>query len=295
MTNFMKRLVIVVIGLLGGLCAWPLVELSIARQESFPSYFFFSAVVGSAVGVVLGVFFAITEGLVDSSWKKAIDGAWKGAIAGIIGGVLSALAAQAFLFYVGERIFQASGGRLGGGLIVARSIGWLVVGAAIGVGEGLRAGSGKKIVLGLIGGSLGGFTGGLVFTLLSMSYPDFFLGRLLALMLLGGLIAILYSLLEKRFAVGSLKALNGPLKGKEFLINQRKLVLGKDGQCDILLSGYRDVGDRHAELKSKRGELVLNKGQGKVLVNDKEVIEQKLKLDDVIQLGSAKFLYGYFG
>lgn len=295
MTNFMKRLVIVVIGLLGGLCAWPLVELSIARQESFPSYFFFSAVVGSAVGVVLGVFFAITEGLVDSSWKKAIDGAWKGAIAGIIGGVLSALAAQAFLFYVGERIFQASGGRLGGGLVVARSIGWLVVGAAIGVGEGLRAGSGKKIVLGLIGGSLGGFTGGLVFTLLSMSYPDFFLGRLLALMLLGGLIAILYSLLEKRFAVGSLKALNGPLKGKEFLINQRKLVLGKDGQCDILLSGYRDVGDRHAELKSKRGELVLNKGQGKVLVNDKEVIEQKLKLDDVIQLGSAKFLYGYFG
>lgn len=295
MTNFIKRLVIVVIGLLGGLCAWPLVELSIARQESFPSYFFFSAVVGSAVGVVLGVFFAITEGLVDSSWKKALDGAWRGAIAGIIGGVLSALAAQAFLFYVGERIFQASGGRLGGGLIVARSIGWLVVGAAIGVGEGLRAGSGKKIVLGLIGGSLGGFTGGLVFTLLSMSYPDFFLGRLLALMLLGGLIAILYSLLEKRFAVGSLKALNGPLKGKEFLINQRTLVLGKDGQCDILLSGYRDVGDKHAELKSKRGELVLNKGQGKVLVNDKEVIEQKLKLDDVIQLGSAKFLYGYFG
>jgi len=295
MTNFIKRLVIVVIGLLGGLCAWPLVELSIARQESFPSYFFFSAVVGSAVGVVLGVFFAITEGLVDSSWKKALDGAWKGAIAGILGGVLSALAAQAFLFYVGERIFQASGGRLGGGLIVARSIGWLVVGAAIGVGEGLRSGSGKKIVLGLIGGSLGGFSGGLVFTLLSMSYPDFFLGRLLALMLLGGLIAILYSLLEKRFAVGSLKALNGPLKGKEFLINQRKLVLGKDGQCDILLSGYRDVGDKHAELKSKRGELLLNKGQGKVLVNDKEVIEQKLKLDDVIQLGSAKFLYGYFG
>jgi hypothetical protein len=295
MTNFIKRLVIIVIGLLGGLCAWPLVEISIARQESFPSYFFFSAVVGSAVGIVLGVFFAVTEGLVDSSWKKTLDGAWKGAIAGLIGGVLSALAAQAFLFYVGERIFQASGGRLGGGLIVARSVGWLVVGAAIGVGEGLRANSGKKIVLGLIGGSLGGFTGGLVFTLLSMSMPDFFLGRLLALMLLGGLIAILYSFLEKRFAVGSLKALNGPLKGKEFLINQRKLSLGKDGHCDILLSGYRDVGDKHAELKSKRGELVLNKGQGKVLVNDKEVIEQKLKLDDVIQLGSAKFLYGYFG
>lgn len=295
MTNFIKRLMIIAIGLLGGACAWPLVELAISRQASFPSYFFFSALVGGIVGVTLGVFFAITEGLCDSSWKKALDGAWKGAIAGVAGGLLSALAAQFFLFYVGERIFQASGGRLGGGLIVARSIGWLVVGAAIGVGEGLRAKSGKKIVLGLIGGSLGGFSGGLVFTLLSMRFPAFFVGRLLALMLLGGLIAILYSLLERRFATGSLKALNGPLKGKEFLVNQRKLVLGRDGQCDILLSGYRDVGERHALLRARGGELAISKSGGKVLVNDKEVSEQKLKLDDVIQLGSAKFLYGYFG
>lgn len=295
MTNFIKRLMIIAIGILGGTCAWPLVELAIARQGSFPSYFFFSALVGSIVGVVLGAFFALTEGLCDSSLGKALDGAWKGALAGVIGGVLSALAAQFFLFYIGERIFQASGGRLGGGLIVARSLGWLVVGAAIGVGEGLRAGSGKKIVLGLIGGSLGGFSGGLVFTLLSMRFPDFFVGRLLALMLLGGLIAILYSLLERRFATGSLKALNGPLKGKEFLVNQRKLTLGKDGHSDILLSGYRDVGERHALLRAKGGELAISKSEGKVLVNDKEVIEQKLKLDDVIQLGSAKFLYGYFG
>ncbi len=295
MTNFIKRILIILIGILGGLCAWPLAEAAISAQASFPSYFLFSAVVGGIVGVILGVFFAVTEGLLDSSWKKVLGGAWQGAVAGAVGGLLSALVAQAFLFWVGERIFQADNGRIGFGLVLARSLGWLVVGAAIGVAEGLRAKSFKKILLGAIGGGSGGFLGGFLFTWLSLAWPAFAVGRLLSLMLLGGLIALLYSLLERRFAIGSLKALNGPLKGKEFLVNQRKLSMGADGACDIVLSGYRGIGQRHALLKAKRGELYLSKTDGSVLINDKESGEQKLKLDDVIQLGSAKFLYGYFG
>jgi hypothetical protein len=295
MTNFQKRLLIIAIGLLGGACAWPLVELAIARQNAFPSYFLFTALVGGIVGVVLGAFFASAEGICDSSLKKALDGAWKGAIAGAAGGFASALVAQAFLFYVGERIFQAAGGRLDGGLVIARSLGWLVVGASIGLGEGIRAGSGKKMALGIAGGSLGGFAGGLAFTLLSLYVPGFYLGRLVALLFLGGLIGLLYSLLERRFAVGSLKALNGPLKGKEFLINQRALVLGAGPECDIRLQGYREVAERHAALRAKRGELRLKRADGRVLLNDKEAMEEKLRLDDVIQIGSAKFLYGYFG
>jgi hypothetical protein len=295
MTNFVKRLLITLIGILGGLCAWPLVECAISFQGGFPSYFIFSAVVGAIVGVVLGVFFASTEGLLGSSWRKALSGAWQGALTGAAGGILSALVAQACLFYVGERIFQADNGKIGFGLVLARSLGWLVVGAAIGASEGIRARSAKKIVLGLIGGSAGGFLGGMAFTWLSLAFPGFSAGRLLALMLLGCLIALLYSLLERRFAVGSLKALNGPLKGKEFLVNQRKLSLGTDAQCDIVLKGYREVGTRHALLKAKRGELFIAKGDAPLKVNDKDASEQRLKLDDVIQLGSAKFLYGYFG
>jgi hypothetical protein len=295
MTNFLKRLIIIAMGVAGGLCAWPLVELAIGNQGAFPSYFLFTCVVGTAVGSILGAFFASSEGICDSSWRKALDGAWKGALAGLAGGVLSALVAQAFLFLVGERIFKASGGRLGGGLVAARALGWLVVGAAIGSGEGLRSGSGKKILMGLLGGSLGGFLGGLGFTLLSLYAPGFVLGRLLALMVLGGLIAALYSLLERRFAAGSLKALNGPLKGKEFLISQRKMRIGTDPRSDIVIAGYRNAGASHASLKAKRGDLVIKKADGVVVVNDKEASEQKLRLDDVIQLGSAKFLYGYFG
>ncbi len=295
MTNFMKRLVIIGMGIAGGMLAWPLVELAIAGQASFPSYFLFTCVVGTIVGAVLGAFFASSEGLCAQSARKALDGAWKGALVGMAGGVLSALVAQAFLFLVGERIFKASGGRLGGGLVAARAVGWLVVGAAIGSGEGLRSRSGKKIVLGLIGGGLGGFLGGLAFTLLSMYAPDFVVGRLFALMVLGGLISVLYSFLERRFAAGSLKALNGPLKGKEFLVSQRRMRIGADPSSDIVVSGYRNVAPNHASLRAKRGELSVKREGAAVIVNDKEASDQQLKLDDVIQIGSAKFLYGYFG
>lgn len=301
MTNFIRRLIIIAMGLAGGLFVWPLVELLLGAQELFPSYFLYSATIGALVGVVLGAFFAAAGGLCDRSVTKALDGAWKGALVGIAGGLLSALAAQAFLFFVGERLLKGAllsdseGSPVTVGFILARAAAWLVVGAAIGSAEGLRSRSARKISMGLLGGIAGGFLGGLLFTILSIRAPSFGAGRLLSLMLMGSLISLFYALLEKRFATGSLKALNGPLKGKDFLICQRRLRLGQDKNCDIVIEGYREVEALHAELLARRGELEIERKAKSLRVNDKEVSKQVLKLDDVIQLGSAKFLYGYFG
>ncbi len=68
--------------------------------------------------------------------------------------------------------------------------------------EGIRARSVKKTFLGLAGGLAGGFLGGMLFVGLLAWQPAFFLGRLAALVVMGGLIAFLYSLLEKRFCPG---------------------------------------------------------------------------------------------
>lgn len=301
MTNAIRRLIIICMGLTAGLCAWPLVELVLASQEAFPSYFLYSSAIGSLVGAILGAFFAAAGGLCDRAPGKALDGAWKGALAGLAGGVLSTLVAQGLLFYFGDRFLYRQSpdgfteGNSNTALLIAQAAGWLVVGAAIGIAEGLRAKSARKVALGFFGGIAGGGLGGLLFTWLTIKAPDFNPGRLLALMLMGGLIAVFYALLERRFAVGSLKVLNGPLKGKEFLVNQRRLRLGSDSACDIVLAGYRDVAAHHGELIVKKGELVLRRGERVVIVNDRETAGQTLKLDDVIKLGSATFLYGYFG
>jgi len=295
MTYLVRRLIIVALGLLGALFAWPLIEACINLQAAFPSYFLFTLCSGALAGAAMGAFFASAEGLMVGSPGKALSGAVSGIITGVIGAVAGAFLAQALLFIAGESLTQAGGSQLAAGLILARASAWAIIGAAIGMSEGVRAGSLKKTLLGLLGGLIGGFLGGLLFVWFAAAHPAFYLGRLLALLVMGGLIALLYSLLEKQFAQGTLKVLNGPLKGKEFLVNQRRLTIGSKGSEAIVLKGYRDIVGTHAAIKVSHGDLAISSRGGKVLVNETAVETVKLKLDDVIQIGSAKILYGYFG
>lgn len=296
MTNFVRRLLIVVVGMLGALFAWPLIEACAAGQGAFPSYLVYSVIVGVVAGSAMGAFFGSTEGLLGASPRKALAGALSGVATGIVGGVLGGLAAQAILFLSGESLMQSSSRVLDPGFILARAAGWAIVGLAIGVSEGVRAKSAKKAALGAIGGIVGGFLGGVLFVWLGASAPDFLAGRLIALLVMGALIGTLYCLLERRFAVGTLKALNGPLKGKEYIVNQRRLSIGSDGGRDIVLRGYRDVAGLHAQVKVERGgKLLIERKDGALVVNEKDVQSARLELDDVIKIGSAKFLYGYFG
>ena len=293
MTYMVRRFIIVILGILGGVFAWPLIEACINLQTSFPSYFLFTLLSGILAGAAMGAFFASAEGLMASSPGKALEGVLSGLISGTAGGIVGAFAAQAVLFAAGESLTQNGEPTLG--LLLARAVAWAIIGAAIGMSEGIRARSIKKTLMGLGGGLAGGFLGGGLFVWILASQPAFYLGRLGALVVMGGLIAFLYSLLEKRFAQGCLKVLNGPLKGKEFLINQRKLTLGSKANEDVVLRGYRNISERHAWLKIARGELSIHSRDGKVLVNEAPVEKANLKLDDVIQVGSAKILYGYFG
>jgi hypothetical protein len=251
MTNLMRRLMIVALGLLGALLAWPLVEACVARQAFFPSYLAYSVVAGIAAGASMGAFFGSAEGLLDRSYKKALAGALSGIATGVAGGVLGSFAAQALLFLSGESLLQSAPLRNGALFVIARAAGWAVIGCAIGTSEGIRARSLKKALLGAAGGLGGGFAGGLLFVWFGTAFASFYVGRLLALMVMGGLISFLYSLLEKRFAAGTFKALNGPLKGKEYLMNQRRISIGRTESLDIVLKGYQNVAPLHALIKAE--------------------------------------------
>jgi hypothetical protein len=296
MTNAMRALVIIALGLLGALFSWPLIEACVSRQAFFPSYLAYSALIGIAAGASMGAFFGSAEGLLGGSYRKAAAGALSGIVAGLAGGLLGSYVAQALLFLFGGSLMQGASLQSGALFVLARAAGWAIVGCAIGTSEGIRARSLKKALLGALGGLGGGFAGGLLFVWLGAASPAFYVGRLLALMVMGGLISLLYSLLERRFAAGSFKALNGPLKGKEYLMNQRRISIGKAERLDIVLKGYQDVSPLHALIRAEGGgKIAIEKKEGAVLVNEKEIDRVGLELDDVIKIGSAKFLYGYFG
>ena len=54
MTTLARKLIILALGLLGGIAAWPLAELILYYQAGFPSYLAFLALLGAAVGLIDG-------------------------------------------------------------------------------------------------------------------------------------------------------------------------------------------------------------------------------------------------
>ncbi len=299
MSTAMRRLVLLSLGVLAGMAAWPIAELVVTNQARLGSYLVLQSVVGVAMGVVLGAAFGSAEGLFARDRRRMISGALIGAAIGAAGGVVGSLAGQAFLLQIGERLMQSLRSQRGFTRVVlpvSRAVAWAVLGLFVGAGEGVRARSPRKIGVGVLGGALGGLVGGALLEESRLLLPDPAVSRLIGLVILGAAIAFFYGLIERGLAAGVLRVLNGRLKGKEFLINQRRTRIGSSPRAEIALAGYDDLGERHAEVRLRKGEAVLAAVErGKpVLVNDRPVEEEHvLKYEDVVKVGSAKLFFRY--
>ncbi len=295
MSTFLRKLVFCVIGLLSGLAAWPVAELLLMLQPQFPSYLVFNICLGMVFGAVMGGFLGSNEGITLSIKPKIIPGIITGTLVGIIGGAAGFLIGQGALLISGTMIFPSNKMLIAIGIPISRAIGWACLGMFIGTVEGVRARSGTKIKIGLIGGLIGGLLGGIALESFRIHFPDFFFARMIGLLILGLLIGLFYGLFEKRFSRGVLKLLNGKLKGKEYLLVQKNIKMGTSRKADIHLSEYKRIADMHANLKITKGEIFISNidKKNKVLVNEIETKEHQMKFEDIVQIGSAKFLFFY--
>jgi len=295
MSTTMKKIFLCLIGILAGLAAWPFAEIILVFQSSFVSYLLFSIILGMIFGLVMGAFFCTTEGVVLSDMSKLFSGILVGAIVGVIGGIIGFLVGQGALFIIGDKIIHSMKKVRLIGYPISRAIGWSFLGIFIGMTEGVRAGSLKKIIIGIIGGFFGGAFGGLALEYSRLLIPSIIIARLIGLLIFGFFIGLFYGFVEKSLSFGVLRLLNGEFKGKEFLINQRKVKIGASGWNDIKLKEYEDVESRHAVVYAKKDDLFIKGLDNKnpVKVNDDIIREHKLKMEDVIKIGSAKFLYKF--
>ncbi|HSV57022.1 MAG TPA: FHA domain-containing protein, partial [Magnetospirillaceae bacterium] len=296
MSLVLKRVVMSVLGLLGAMMLWPVLRLIQHAQGAFPSYLTFTLAQGVALGLLFGALFGSLEGIVVSSRPKAFRGAAFGAIFGAGAGAAGTLAGQLFLFLAGDALFRSNSAKMGAGLALANGIAWVLIGTFLAMTEGMRARSPRKLIVGLLGGLAGGLTGGAALSGLQALAPGNPLSLLAALALFGFSLSLFYSLFENRFQAGALKLLNGHLKGKEYPLVSRRITMGSDPACDIVLSGYPEVRPRHAVLTLEKGRVFLKAlGPGIPLqVNDRPVGDDALRPEDVVAAGKAKFLYGYY-
>ncbi|MBN2041052.1 MAG: FHA domain-containing protein [Spirochaetes bacterium] len=295
MSIIMRRIFLCIIGMIAGLAAWPFAETTLLFQPDFPSYLIFSIFLGVIFGFVMGGFFGTSDGVIMSVKRSVFSGSIHGALIGIIGGAVGFIIGQAALFIAGNILIQSAREFNTVGFPVSRAVGWAFLGVFIGMVDGIRSRSFDKIKVGIIGGILGGFLGGLALEYSRLVVNNVMFARVAGLIIFGLFIGLLYGFVESRLSFGVLRLLNGKYKGKEFLVNQRKIKIGSSVKNTIVLSGYDKISDTHAELKVKGDTVVIKKNSPKTVisVNDDKVEEHQLIMDDVIQIGSAKFLYKF--
>ncbi len=295
MSVLIRRLILCGLGLLAGLAAWPLTEWVLFRQGSFPSYLLFSTVLGIVFGLFLGAFFGSSEGIFTSVPSRIVRGALTGAAAGLVGGIVGFLVAQAALFLAGEVLLASYRRVQQVGIPLARAAGWAILGIFVGAAEGVRSRSARRIGIGVLGGLIGGFLGGLALEYARVLFPAIAFARLAGLVLFGLLLGFFYGLVERRLAFGVLHVLNGALRGKEYLISQGRMRIGAAERNDVRLEGYAGVADEHAALRLRRDDVVIRRLDPRfpVQVNEEPVDEQPLRMEDVIRIGSAKFIYWF--
>jgi hypothetical protein len=295
MSTTVRRVIILALGFLGGLCAWPVAELILSTQARFPSYLVFLTVLGAVTGAVIGAFFGAAEGITSRIKPRIPVGMLLGGAVGCVGGAAGMLVGQAALWVIGETFLRSSASFRMVVLPVSRAIGWGALGIFIGATEGVRAGSARKIGVGVLGGLAGGLIGGFALEYARVLSPGFIWWRLLGFLVLGLAVSLLYALVESGLSLGVLRVLTGPLKGKEYLLNQNRMRLGRSRRNEIALPDYEDLAEIQARIRIRRGEVVLaNVAPGPaLLVNEKKVEETKLKLGDVIRIGSVRLFYRY--
>ena len=293
MTTALRRFIIILLGVLAGAVVWPLMELVLHLQQSFPGYLFFSLAQGALLGLVMGAFFGTGEGLTSKQRGKIVYGALIGGMVGIAGGVAGFTAGQGVLFLLVRRVSASYAVRMSVLIPAARIVGWSILGTAVGLAEGVRARSMKKSLVGLLGGFIGGAVGGLAFEYVPLILSGFVFSRLIGLVLFGALIGLFFSLLERRVSLGVVKILNGKARGKEYSLVQRRTGFGKSPKNAIVLSDYDAVEDIHGRFIARgRDVFVVQEENRKISINERPVKgEQLLKYEDVIQIGSAKLLY----
>lgn len=317
MTLLIRRIVLAVLGIAGGLIAWPLSEVLLRAQSDFPSLLAFTMVSGFGIGALFGAMFGSAAGIFLGRMRRSAVGALWGLLIGGAGGAAGFLTGQGLLLVIGERVGAATSGGYAAVLPLSRALGWAVLGAFVGAADGIRARSGLRTRAGVAGGLLGGLAGGLAIEYGRIVLPVEPYARLAAFVFLGLTIALFFALVERRLSYGLLRHLAGPFKGTEYILNQRRITLGSSDECDIVLQEYRDVARRHVTVSERGGELFLVAHAAGVRLNEEELRPAggdgadgpatsedeppkggrgiagtgPLKYEDVIAVGGAKLLF----
>src|SRR5262245_60029844 len=276
-----------VFGALGGLLGWMLFGVF---GEKLPSSVPANALLGGAlIGGIIGYFVVSVEAIRDRNLLKFARLASFGLILGAIGGALGMLVGEQANFVIGT---LADNPLIG---VLARGVGWSLLGVAIGLSEGIAARSLGKLSYGTLGGAIGGFVGGCLFMIFYKFALEFgstsYFGNALGLVIMGACIGSLSALVQAAFQPASVRILRGWQEGREYPLEKPANLLGRAEHADIALFRDMKIEKKHAIIKRVNEQYVLvNNGAPaeQTRVNEQPIpVSIALRDGDRIQLGNV--------
>jgi hypothetical protein len=213
-----------VLGALGGLLGWWLMgSFNTGAWNVWLAY----PVVGAGLGLFIGGCVALTDGaMIKRAPRAALVDSLRGGFAGALAGLLGLLLAE--LIFLG----------VGAGFI-GRALGWMLLGAFIGLAEPLLRRQRLRARYGAIGGLLGGLIGGGIYEVLTQLYraqsgsAQIVLGGV-GLVVLGACIGAFIPLARQVLAKAELRVLNGVQQGLVREVTDSTSIGSYDG-CDVYL------------------------------------------------------------
>jgi pSer/pThr/pTyr-binding forkhead associated (FHA) protein len=177
-------------------------------------------------------------------------------------------------------------------LVLARLIGWSMMGAMLGAGVGLATFSPANIAKGAIGGLIGGFVGGIVFDAMSASMGGL-MSRLFGFSAIGLCIGLFIGLVQELTKAAWLKVEAGRLRGREYRIEKAIANLGRAEENEVGLFGDPGVGARHARIERHGGKFLvkdLSIREGTIL-NGERIESAELHDGDRLRLGDYELSF----
>lgn len=204
--------------------------------------------------------------------------------------------------YFSNRAFSAilaAGGWVGGTqgsifyLILARLVGWTLMGMMLGLGVGLATGSMRNALKGAAGGWVGGFVGGMVFDPIGMLSSSGMLSRFTGFSAVGFAIGLFIGLAHELTKTAWLVVEAGRLRGRQFRLDGPTVTIGRAEENSIGLFGDPGVQPRHAILE-RQGETYAIRNlavQAGTIVNGARIETTTLADRDRIRIGGYELSF----
>lgn len=294
-----------IFGAMGGVLGWVLVEFLPAPFPSPPFRPYLlerpgvpippvsatdMGLLGIVLGLAIGGFLGLSEGIAEGTVGRLRRALGWFTFLGAIGGYLG--------LYFGQSLYVVMGGGRNAPFVqelVARSLGWMLIGLFIGMTFGMPSLSVRRGLNGAIGGALGGFLGGFFFqTLAGTQVFQPMHGRFIGFAMVGAMIGFFINLIAEAMKQVWVKVLVGRNEGREFVIDTPLAYIGRDELAEVPVFQDPVVPKRMASLRLANGRYALypESARPQVLVNGEPLEPGRvLKDGDAIQFGRVTLAY----